>query len=303
MTDKEETKIETEASSEEGQTVEVQVEDPKTEDTSTQQATETTEDTSQAEEIDNYSKGVQERIKKLTQKYRQEERDREEAQRLSQRLLEENKDLKSRMKNLDQGYLMEYGTRLESQEDQAKRLYKEAHEAGDTDKMVEAQQALAKIAIEQERYRMAKGESEVQKEGETPQAPTQPAPQAPTQPAPQAQVSEKAKSWAEKNEWFGSDNTMTYAAFGIHKRMVEEEGFDPESDEYYSEIDKRMKDEFPHKFSRKNNGNGAQVAPAAASASRNTKQGRRSVKLTPSQISMAKRLNVPLEEYARYVKD
>ena len=300
MTDKEETKIETEASSEEGQTVEVQVEDPKTEDTSTQQATETTEDTSQAEEIDNYSKGVQERIKKLTQKYRQEERDREEAQRLSQRLLEENKDLKSRMKNLDQGYLMEYGTRLESQEEQAKRLYKEAHEAGDTDKMVEAQQALAKIAIEQERYRMAKGENEQQEKVEEKQetAPKQPPPQAKT-----PEVSEKAKSWAEKNEWFGSDNTMTYAAFGIHKRMVEEEGFDPESDEYYSEIDKRMKDEFPHKFSRKNNGNGAQVAPAAASASRNTKQGRRSVKLTPSQISMAKRLNVPLEEYARYVKD
>ena len=300
MTDKEETKIETEASSEEGQTVEVQVEDPKTEDTSTQQATETTEDTSQAEEIDNYSKGVQERIKKLTQKYRQEERDREEAQRLSQRLLEENKDLKSRMKNLDQGYLMEYGTRLESQEEQAKRLYKEAHEAGDTDKMVEAQQALAKIAIEQERYRMAKGENEQQEKVEEKQetAPKQPPPQVKT-----PEVSEKAKSWAEKNEWFGSDNTMTYAAFGIHKRMVEEEGFDPESDEYYSEIDKRMKDEFPHKFSRKNNGNGAQVAPAAASASRNTKQGRRSVKLTPSQISMAKMLNVPLEEYARYVKD
>ena len=300
MTDKEETKIETEASSEEGQTVEVQVEDPKTEDTSTQQATETTEDTSQAEEIDNYSKGVQERIKKLTQKYRQEERDREEAQRLSQRLLEENKDLKSRMKNLDQGYLMEYGTRLESQEDQAKRLYKEAHEAGDTDKMVEAQQALAKIAIEQERDRRAKGENEQQEKVEEKQetAPKQPPPQVKT-----PEVSEKAKSWAEKNEWFGSDNTMTYAAFGIHKRMVEEEGFDPESDEYYSEIDKRMKDEFPHKFSRKNNGNGAQVAPAAASASRNTKQGRRSVKLTPSQISMAKRLNVPLEEYARYVKD
>ena len=300
MTDKEETKIETEASSEEGQTVEVQVEDPKTEDTSTQQATETTEDTSQAEEIDNYSKGVQERIKKLTQKYRQEERDREEAQRLSQRLLEENKDLKGRMKNLDQGYLMEYGTRLESQEDQAKRLYKEAHEAGDTDKMVEAQQALAKIAIEQERYRMAKSENEVEKETETVQAEAPKQPQAQPQPP---KVSEKAKTWAEKNDWFGSDNTMTYAAFGIHKRMVEEEGFDPESDEYYSEIDKRMKDEFPHKFSRKNNGNGAQVASAAASASRNTKQGRRSVKLTPSQIAMAKRLNVPLEEYARYVKD
>ncbi len=204
------------------------------------------------------------------------------------------------MKNLDQGYLVEYGTRLESQEEQAKRLYKEAHEAGDTDKMVEAQQALAKIAIEQERYRMAKSENEVEKETETVQAEAPKQPQAQPQPP---KVSEKAKTWAEKNEWFGSDNTMTYAAFGIHKRMVEEEGFDPESDEYYSEIDKRMKDEFPHKFSRKNNGNGAQVAPAAASASRNTKQGRRSVKLTPSQIAMAKRLNVPLEEYARYVKD
>jgi len=300
MTDKEETKIETEASSEEGETVEVQVEDPKPEGTSQQEATESSEETSQAEEIENYSKGVQERIKKLTSKYRQEERDREEAQRLSQKLLEENKDLKSRMKNLDQGYLMEYGTRLESQEDQAKRLYKEAHEAGDTDKMVEAQQALAKIAIEQERYRMAKSENEVEKETETGQAEAPKQPQAQPQPP---KVSEKAKTWAEKNEWFGSDNTMTYAAFGIHKRMVEEEGFDPESDEYYSEIDKRMKDEFPHKFSRKNNGNGAQVAPAAASASRNTKQGRRSVKLTPSQIAMAKRLNVPLEEYARYVKD
>ena len=296
MIDKEETKVETEAP-EEGKTVEIEIEEQKAEESPKQEAT---EEQSQAEEIDNYSKGVQERIKKLTQKYRQEERDREEAQRLSQKLLEENKDLKSRMKNLDQGYLMEYGTRLESQEDQAKRLYKEAHEAGDTDKMVEAQQALAKIAIEQERYRMAKGETEQQEKQETAQAEAPKQPQAQPQPA---KVSEKAKSWAEKNEWFGSDNTMTYAAFGIHKRMVEEEGFDPESDEYYSEIDKRMKDEFPHKFSRKNNGNGAQVAPAAASASRNTKQGRRSVKLTPSQISMAKRLNVPLEEYARYVKD
>ena len=296
MIDKEETKVETEAP-EEGKTVEIEIEEQKAEESPKQEAT---EEQSQAEEIDNYSKGVQERIKKLTQKYRQEERDREEAQRLSQKLLEENKDLKSRMKNLDQGYLMEYGTRLESQEDQAKRLYKEAHEAGDTDKMVEAQQALAKIAIEQERYRMAKGETEQQEKQETAQAEAPKQPQAQPQPA---KVSEKAKSWAEKNEWFGSDNTMTYAAFGIHKRMVEEEGFDPESDEYYSEIDKRMQEEFPHKFNRKSNGNGAQVAPAAASASRNTKQGRRSVKLTPSQISMAKRLNVPLEEYARYVKD
>ena len=249
------------------------------------------------DELENYSKNVQARIKKLTEKYRKEERDREEAVRVSQRLLEENKQLKQRMDSLDQGYLSEYGTRLESQEDQAKRAYAEAHQVGDSERMFEAQKALSKIAIEQERYRQAKNQSEAAKnqpEAEQPIA---------QQPPPQQKVSPKAKTWAEKNEWFGDDEVMTQAAFVVHNKLIQEEGFDPESDEYYSEIDKRMKDEFPHKFSRKNNGNGAQVAPAAASASRNTKQGRRSVKLTPSQIAMAKRLNVPLEEYARYVKD
>ena len=122
------------------------------------------------------------------------------------------------------------------------------------------------------------------------------------QPAPQADP--KAKGWAEKNDWFGADEVMTYAAFGIHRKLVEEEGFDPQSDDYYTEVDKRMRTEFPHKFQPPKKSGGAQVAPAGASATRSTaKSGRRSVKLSPSQIAMAKRLNVPLEEYAKYVKD
>jgi GH15 family glucan-1,4-alpha-glucosidase len=114
----------------------------------------------------------------------------------------------------------------------------------------------------------------------------------------------RAQEWANKNEWFGSDEVMTYAAFGLHKKLVEEEGFDPNTEDYYSEVDKRMRTEFPHKFQATKKSGGAQVAPAGASATRSTaKSGRRSVKLSPSQIAMAKRLNVPLEEYAKYVKD
>jgi hypothetical protein len=109
--------------------------------------------------------------------------------------------------------------------------------------------------------------------------------------------------WAEKNDWFGQDEVMTYAAFGVHRKLVEEEGFDPQSDEYYSEIDRRMRTEFPHKFQASKSSGKSQVAPAGSSASRSTKQGRRTVKLSPSQIAIAKKLNVPLEEYAKYVKD
>ena len=249
------------------------------------------------DELESYSKNVQARIKKLTEKYRKEERDREEAVRISQKLLEENKQLKQRMDSLDQGYLSEYGTRLESQEDQAKRAYAEAHQAGDSEKMFEAQKALSKIAIEQERYRLAKNQSEAAKnqpEVEQPVAQT---------PQPQQQVSPKAKTWAEKNEWFGEDEVMTQAAFVVHNKLIQEEGFDPESDEYYSEIDRRMRQEFPHKFEKQKTSSGVQVASANSTASRNTQQKRRSVKLSPSQIAIAKKLGVPLEEYAKYVKD
>jgi hypothetical protein len=253
------------------------------------------------DELDSYSNKVQARIKKLTERYRKEERDREEAVRLAQQLLQENENLKSRVQNLDKGYLSEYGTRIDAQVETAKRLYKEAYDAGDTDKMFEAQEALSKMSIEQERLRIAKQRSE-QVSDQAPVAQQQAPVQQPVAP-PAPKPDPKAQSWAEKNDWFGSDEVMTYAAFGIHRKLVEEEGFDPASEEYYTEVDRRMRSEFPNKFQAKKS-SGAQVASAGASASRSTaKTGRRSVKLSPSQIAMAKRLNVPLEEYAKFVKD
>jgi hypothetical protein len=133
------------------------------------------------------------------------------------------------------------------------------------------------------------------------QQPQQAAPQA--QPQQPPQVDPKAKSWAEKNEWFGNDEIMTTAAFTIHRRLIEEEGFDPNTEEYYSEIDSRIRSEFPHKFNTVKKSGGKQVASAGNSASRSNKQGRRTVKLTHSQVAIAKKLGVPLEEYAKFVKD
>ena len=250
------------------------------------------------DELENYSKNVQKRIKKLTEKYRQEERDREEAVRLAQTLREENEKLKTQMQSSQQGYLNEYGSRLENQLNLAKQAYRDAHDRGDVDKMFEAQEMLSKISIEQERYRLAKNRQEkvqVQRQEQPAQYQQQQAApqQQPVQPDP------KAQSWAENNEWFGQDEVMTYAAFGIHRKLVEEEGFDPTSDEYYNEIDNRMRKEFPQRFSK--NGRSGQVASADTSASRKP-SGRRTVKLSPSQVAIAKKLGVPLEEYAKYVK-
>ena len=264
------------------------------------QSEEKSEQPPQEDELDSYSKGVQNRIKKLTEKYRQEERDKAEALRVSQELLDENKKLKERVQALDTGYLSEYGTRLESQTDAAKRLYKEAYEAGDSDKMLEAQQLISTIAVEQQRYNTAKARAEQQAK-----VPVQePEKQQQSAAAPQPTPDPRAQEWAEKNTWFGDDRVMTSAAFAIHQQLVEEEGFDPKSDEYYTEVDSRIRKEFPHKFQTAKKSGGAQVAAAAASASRSTaKSGRRSVKLSHSQVAIAKKLGVPLEEYAKYVKE
>lgn len=251
------------------------------------------------EELSSYSKGVQQRISKLTERYRKEQRDREEATRLSQTLLTENQQLKARVQALDTGYISEYGARLQTQEAAVKNAYRAAHEAGDTEAMLTAQEDLAKIVVERQRYATAKSRSEAQAEqaaAPRQQAAPQQAPQAPT-PDPRAQ------SWAEKNKWFGEDRVMTTAAFAIHQELIDEQGFDPASNEYYTEIDRRIRSEFPHKFAAKKPGGGSQVASADSSASRNTKQERRTVRLTPSQVAMAKRLNVPLDQYAKYVKD
>ena len=249
-------------------------------------------------ELQDVGKRAQDRIKKLTTKYKNEERAKQEAERKAQEAALENEQLKERLKNLDHGYISEYGTRLDAQLEQAKKNYRDAHEAGDVDKMFDAQQALSKISIEQERHRIAKDRQEaqvkqVEQQTQQPQAQSQPQ---------QAPVDPKAQAWAEKNEWFGEDQVMTSTAMGIHQKLSEE-GFDLSSDEYYDEIDRQLKNLFPEKFNNgRANGGSARVAPADTSASRK-KQGRRTVRLTPSQVAIAKKLNVPLEEYAKYVKE
>lgn len=292
--------------SEEG--VEIELDDPQSENVEqeTQSETETVSEEPKAEEpdseLDDYGAKVQARIKKLTERYRKEERDREEAVRMAQQLLEENQKLKGQVQNLDRGYVSSEEGRINAQVETLKQQYRAAYESGDTDAMFAAQQNLSQLAVLQERLgsakqRIERNQKSFQEQRTAPQQPVVPQP-APAQPDPRAQ------SWAEKNEWFGSDDAMTYAAFGIHRKLVEEEGFDPATDEYYNEVDRRIRAEFPHKFNTAKKTGGAQVAPAAASATRSTaKQGRRSVKLSPSQIAMAKRLNVPLEEYAKYVKE
>ena len=253
------------------------------------------------DELESYSQKVQGRIKKLTEKYRKEERDREEAVTMAQRLLNENTKLKTQVKNLDKGYVNSEEGRIKSQVAAVKQQYREAYDNGDSDAMFAAQEQLSQMTLMQERVRVAKQRLSVQEAEPAAQEVQQPA-AAPQQKA--ATPDPRAQDWADKNEWFGSDEVMTYASFGIHRKLVEEEGFDPSSDEYYSEVDKRMRSEFPQKFKAAKRSGGAQVAPAGAPATRSTaKSGRRSVKLSPSQIAMAKRLNVPLEEYAKYVKD
>jgi len=268
-------------------------------------ATETAPDSGQSEqkteepddkELQDVGKRAQDRIKKLTTKYKNEERAKQEAERKAQEAALENEQLKERLKNLDHGYISEYGTRLDAQLEQAKKNYRDAHEAGDVDKMFDAQQALSKISIEQERHRIAKDRQEAQvKEVEQQTQQPQAQPQ-------QTPVDPKAQAWAEKNEWFGEDQVMTSTAMGIHQKLSEE-GFDLSSDEYYDEIDRQLKNLFPDKFNTgRANGGSARVAPADTSASRK-KQGRRTVRLSPSQVAIAKKLNVPLEEYAKYVKE
>jgi len=287
--------------------VEIEVDAPETEVEVESSGAEERVQKAEPDELEQYSASVQKRISNLTKKYREEERQREEAARFAQQVYQENQQLKQRMQQLDSGYLTEYGQRVETQIAAAKRQYKEAYEAGDTDAMIAAQEILATATADKQRYDAARAKVETSRQTYAQQqiqlarqqhAQQQHAQQQQQQPRPDP----KAQDWASKNEWFGQDETMTYAVFGIHRRLVEEEGFDPSSDEYYTEVDRRMRKEFPHKFRSQNSGK-AQVAPAASSASRNPKQGRKAVKLTPSQIAMAKRLNVPLEEYAKFVKD
>ena len=249
------------------------------------------------EELEDYSDKVKKRIDKLTGKLRESERREQAAIDYAKKVANENKTVKTKLNSLDSSYLEQYKARTDAETVQAKKTLQQAIEAGDIDAQVEAQTALSRLAIDQQRHAESTQERELEKKNPTQETPV---------PAPVKKVDPKAESWAENNPWFGVDEPMTYASFGLHRRLVSE-GFDPNSDEYYTEIDKRIKNEFPHKF--KNEGgsvNGSnKPVQTVASASRGSaaRSGRKTVRLTPSQVHIAKRLGVPLEEYAKYVKE
>ena len=250
------------------------------------------------DELSEYSKNVQDRIRKITQKYRKEESERKAAIEYAEAVQKQNKELKERLDSLDQSYVGEFGTRIDSQIQAAKAAYQKAYDEGNADEMFEAQKNLSKLALDQAQLEQSKKQME-KRAKQAEEAPQQPA----QAPQPQAEPDPKAEAWAEKNDWFGTDQPMTYAAFGVHRQLIEDEGFDPRSDEYYKELDRRIRTEFPHKFSDTQKSSSPRVASADSPASRAPSKGKRKVKLTPSQIAIAKRLNVPLEEYAKYVKD
>ena len=247
------------------------------------------------EELEEYSSNVKGRIDNLTKRFREEERQKQSAIEFAENVRKENDSLKHRLGSLDQSYMEQFEGRVDSQLESAKKLLRDAHEMGDVDQIVEAQEALSDLTIERSRVKVAKA-------NKAPEAPPPEAPP-PQAPPPQVAADPRAEEWASSNKWFGADEVMTYAAFGLHRRLIEDEGFDPSSNDYYDELDKRMRHEFPQKFGSgpKSNG-GRKVASAESSKSRN-KSGRKTVRLSASQVAIAKRLNVPLEEYAKYVRD
>jgi len=254
------------------------------------------------DDLSDYSDTVKKRIAKLTKKFRDEEKQRAAALEFAESVKKQNDELKAKLDKLDTTYVGEFDTRVQSQAAAAKEAYRKAYEAGDADAMYEAQQTISRIALEEARLQQIKQQREEQAKASEVNGSSPPQQPAPTSPPPKPDP--RAEEWAQKNEWFGQDQTMTYAAFGIHKSLIEEEGLDPNTEEYYTELDTRIKTEFPHKFGETKKSSGPRVASAGATASKSVSpKGRRTVKLTPSQIAIAKRLNVPLEEYAKYVKE
>ena len=263
------------------------------------------QDSKPKDELGEYSEGVQKRIAKLTRKMREAERQKEEAIQYAQTLQSQANRMKGQYDKLGTNYAKELEQKVTAGMAAAKAELRAATEAQDVDRQVEAQKAIAQMAMEETRLGQLKNyqEQKIEK-ASTPQEQyvQQPMNAVPTtQELYQAaqEIDPKAQDWSAKNTWFGTDNAMTYTAFDIHRQLVEDEGFDPQSNEYYSEVDKRIRLEFPHKFGN-NESTTAEPVQTVASAKRPAKKGRRkTVKLTPSQIAISKRLGVPLEEYAK----
>ena len=246
------------------------------------------------DELDKVSDSVQKRIDKLTYKMREAERQRDEAVNYAQNIHTDNFQLKEKLKNSDSSLFKEYDNRIQSDVERAKSNLKDAQELGDGDAIATATENLSRSAAESENLKRLSAQQQLRQ-----QRFEQQAAQVPSQPQPPPAPDPKAEAWASKNKWFGDDQAMTFAAFGVHKELVEQ-GMDPSSDDYYVQVDSRMQEYFPQKFSNEQSRPVQQVAASSRGAT--GKKNARKIKLTPSQVAIAKRLNVPLEEYAKHIE-
>ena len=276
----------------------VDTEASKDETTPTDQEPVKEEPVKEDEKLEEYSKGVQGRIAKLTRKMREAERQRDAATEYARAVEEKRQILEKRFVKTDSDYMKKFESNVKIGMEAAQRELSAAIEAGDAAAQVEANKRIATLAFENAKLEEAKSRTV-----ETP-APTIPSqvvqPQRAATQLPEADPD--AEAWASRNTWFGQDRAMTFTAFEIHKDLVEKEGFDPKSEEYYAEVDKRIKVDFPHKFGKTNTETTTKPVQTVASAQRSVKPGRKSVKLTSSQVAIAKKLGVPLEDYAKQLK-
>ena len=250
------------------------------------------------DKLEEYSKGVQSRIAKLTRKMREAERQRDAATEYARAIEEKRKDVEKRFEKTDADYIKRFESSIKDGMDSAQKDLARAIELGDANAQVEANKKIAKLAFDNAKLEQSK-EIRAEKTPAKPadvKEPRQPANQMPTQ-------DPKAEGWASKNTWFGQDRAMTFTAFEIHKDLVDKEGFDPQTDEYYAEIDKRIRVDFPHNFGKTDTKRSTEPVQTVASASRSVKPGRKTVKLTSSQVAIANKLGVPLEEYAKQLKN
>jgi len=248
------------------------------------------------EELEQYSEGVQKRIAKLTKKWREAERQKEAAIEYAKGVQVEQETLKNKLSTIEPNYVSAMEGRVISGLQAAQSQLAKAREDGDINAEVQAQKMIARLGVEEARVANLKKQTEIKStEVKTPTLDQAIAPQQ-TKPDP------KAEEWAERNSWFGQDAAMTYTAFDLHDKLTKEEGFDPNSDEYYAEVDRRMKLDFPHKFVKTEPKETTKPTQTVASATRSVKPGRQTVRLTSSQVAIAKKLGVPLEEYAKQLK-
>ena len=256
--------------------------------------------TEQKKEMEEYSEGVQKRIAKLTKKMREAERQKEEAVSYARRVMRERDELGKQATDLDQGYTSEMEGRIKSSLAAAQAKLSTSRETDDKKAEVEALTAISQLGYEQAKLAEMKSRQQMEETARETARKQGPAARYPTQSTPPPDP--KAEDWAEKNEWFGKDNAMTYTAFDLHRKLTEEEGYDPKSNSYYEEIDKRIRLEFPQKFGNTVEKTINKPTQNVASATRSSKTSRKTVKLTSSQVAIAKKLRVPLEEYARQLR-